>query len=136
MILEHTIIIADRNRNIRDFLYRELFSDGYNVLLAGDQSELFRLLDSEEEADLVVLDMDLPAFDGIETLLQIQSREPSVPVIIHTIYTEYMRHPTVMKAEAFVRKQGNPGQLKMVISEVLRKHYGHKLSLAEDDGAQ
>ena len=59
-----TLLIADRNRNIREFLQRELITDGYRVLLACDGRQVLKIIDNEAP-DLLIIDLDIPYADEI-----------------------------------------------------------------------
>lgn len=123
------ILVADGSAHIRDFLMRELCAEGYGIQLAADHGELFALLDQDTAADLVVLDLNLPFCGGMDVLVRLQNRTPPVPIIIHTIFTEYEHHSTVRAADAFVEKQGDPAALLCAIDKVLRRHYPQRFSL-------
>ena len=51
------VLIADRNRNIREFLQRELRTEGYKVLLACDARQVAKIMEIEAP-DLLILDLD------------------------------------------------------------------------------
>jgi CheY-like chemotaxis protein len=79
-----TILIADRNPRVRDFLRRELISDGYQTKIAKDGREVLQVIDADESCELLILDLDMPHMSGLSVLETIQRRKPSLPVIIHT----------------------------------------------------
>jgi len=121
---QFTILIADRNRHVRNFLRRELAAEGYRVESAKDGREVLRRLEVNELPDLLILDLEIPHVSGLEILTQLQDRVPMLPVVVHTFLTEYANHPVVEKAGAFVEKTGNNiDNLKAVILGVLRKWY-------------
>ncbi|MBW1738006.1 MAG: response regulator [Deltaproteobacteria bacterium] len=64
MAKKFTILIADRNRNVREFLKREMIAEGYRVRLAKNGQEVLKLAYQHGPLDLLILDMDLP--DAIE----------------------------------------------------------------------
>ncbi|MBP1709751.1 MAG: response regulator with CheY-like receiver, AAA-type ATPase, and DNA-binding domain, partial [Deltaproteobacteria bacterium] len=59
-----TLLIADRNRNIREFLQRELVTDGYRVLLACDGRQVVNIIE-KEAPDLLIVDLDIPYADEL-----------------------------------------------------------------------
>ena len=123
-INQFTILIADRNPNIREFLRRELISAGYRVQLAKDGREVLRMTRIDDSPDLLILDLEMPHVNGLEILEQLQDRGPMLPVVIHTFLTEYANHPAVQKAAAFVEKTGNNiDNLKAVIVGALANWY-------------
>jgi DNA-binding response OmpR family regulator len=105
-------------------LRRELAAEGYQVELAKDGREVLGMLDKEKLPDLLVLDLEIPHGGGVDILRLLQERKPMLPVVVHTLLTEYMSHPVVQKAAAFVEKTGdNIENFKAVILEVLWKSY-------------
>ncbi len=121
---QFAIIVADRNRHVRDFLKREFEADGYVILLAKDEKELLSLIDGAVPADLLILDLEVPCFGGADLMDQLNNRKPSMPVVVHTLLTEQSTHGAVQKAAAFLEKRGNNiDHLKDVVFGVLRRYY-------------
>ena len=61
-----TILVADKNKNVRDFLHRELAAEGYEVVVAGDGSQILAEIDREDRLDLLVFDLEMPGADSSE----------------------------------------------------------------------
>jgi len=123
-----TLLIADKNRNVRDFLRREFAADGYTVHVANDCHELMQFVGSEQPPDLLIFDLEMPYAGGPETLAQVQSCQPLLPVVVHTFLTEHTADHTVLKAAAVLEKKGtNVDSLKQVVIDVLKKTYPHRL---------
>lgn len=119
------ILIADRNRHVREFLRRELISEGYRVQVAKDDRELLSMIDIEAP-DLLILDLEIPYGGGLAVLQRLKDRNPPLPVVIHTFLTEYANHPDLQGQAALVEKMGNTDILKAAILEMLKKSYPFK----------
>ncbi len=117
------ILIADRNRHVREFLRRELRAEGYRVEVAGDGREVLKLLESDEPPHLLILDLEIPNLDELEIWARLQDRQPPLPVVVHTFLPEYPTRLTFPMAAAFLEKQGDTDHLKGTVAEVLEKHY-------------
>lgn len=118
---EKTILVADRNPNVREFLRRELSAEGYGVKLARNRQELLGPLEACQGIDLLILDLDLPLGDDSLILEDIRARIPSLPVVIHAFPNEDVHYPSKLKNAAFVEKEGNSiSRLKEVIGEILK----------------
>jgi DNA-binding NtrC family response regulator len=123
------LLIADRNRHVRDLLRREFVADGYVVQLAKDDRELMHLIERNLPLDLVIFDLEIPCEGGPELLEQLQENNPLLPVVIHTFLTEHAAHDAVRKCAAFVEKSGQSiDLLKQTVESVLRRHYPHRFA--------
>ncbi len=119
-----TLLIADRNRNVREFLRREFSADGYAVKLAKDDRELLNIIETDASGDLLILDPDMPYFGGSEVLEYLRNRIPSLPVVVHTFQTDCSAHEAVKNVAAFLEKKGtNIDHLKAVVRAVLQRCY-------------
>ncbi|MBN2372644.1 response regulator [bacterium] len=126
MSQEFRILIADRNRNICEFLKRELTNEGYLVQLTNNGWQVLRMM-FLAPPDLLLLDLDMPYLDGLEILELLENNKKSVPVIIHTLLKEHENHPLIQNTAAFLEKDENDvNTLKSIISEVLRKNYPYR----------
>ena len=77
------VLVVDDEREVRDLLEEFLSSRGYEVLLAATGTEALAVLDAEKPG-LVLLDIAMPEMGGVETLSQIATIHPAVPVIMVT----------------------------------------------------
>ena len=118
-----TILIADKNRNVRDFLRRELSAEGYDVCVARDGLQVFEELKSNNPPDLLVLDLEIPDTDNPRILQTTQKHQPPLPVIIHTFLTEESARDIAGQTEIFIEKSGNIDHLKAAIRDMLEKFY-------------
>ena len=117
-----TILIADRNRNVREFLKREMASENYNVRLAKNCEEVLEMLNKEKMIDLLILDLDLPDSNEVRLLKDLQQQFPTLPIVVHTFVSEYATHPVVLSTSTFVEKKGSSVEgLKKIVSDLLLK---------------
>lgn len=82
-ITEGKILVVDDEPSIRELLSVSLRFAGFKVETAADGHEAVRK-QAEFDADIVVLDIMLPDFDGYEVLRRIRERTPDVPVLFLT----------------------------------------------------
>ena len=134
MTEEFTILVADRNRHISEFLQRELSAEGYRIEIANDGPTVLEML-HKKTPDLLILDLEIPYIDGIEILEKLQREKNNVPVVVHTLLTHYANYPVVKRAAAFLEKQGNNiTGLKQVVFDVLRNCYPARFSPPHGNG--
>ncbi len=132
-----TILIADRNPRVRDFLRRELISEGYQTKIAKDGREVVEMTQGDDSCELLILDLDMPHMSGLGVLETIQRLRPSLPVIIHTFATEYEKHPAVQRAAGFWEKRGNNiDGFKAMVLQVLKKSYPNRFFHESGTGVQ
>ena len=128
-----TILIADRNRHVRELLRREFEADGYRVRLVKDGKQVLTVINSAEPLDLLILDLEIPYVDGVEIIERLRDSEPPVPVVIHTFFSEDVKSSAVEKASAIVEKTGdNIDHLRSVVNKVLQKFYPRQFAHLKD----
>ena len=116
----YSILIADRNRHVRDFLKREMAAAGYQLQTAKDGREVLRWIRSGEPFDLIILDPDLPDAGEIMILRTIQDQMPAIPIVIHTFLSDYTQLPADIRSSALVVKNGDSiDNLKKVVAQIL-----------------
>lgn len=77
------ILLVEDDKRLRKLIHDILKKEGYQVIEAGDGSEALKIFFEEREIQLVILDIMLPLFNGIEVLTQIR-KYSDVPVIMLT----------------------------------------------------
>ncbi|MBR9981780.1 MAG: response regulator [Desulfatitalea sp.] len=101
-----TILIADRNPYVRQFLQREMHRAGYAVLLADSGRQVLFWVERGLALDLIILDPDLPDADICHLLKQLNHRFPQLPIVIHG-HAEDEAKCIHNKGIRFVEKGGN-----------------------------
>jgi len=119
---EFTILIADRNPNVRELLKREMMAEGYRVRLAKDSREVLKWVFTQTPLDLLILDLDLPDAGEVEIFEKLNDRIPQLPVVLHSFQTDHANYPNALINAAFVEKRGNSiERLKKVVSKMLNR---------------
>lgn len=77
------ILVVDDDDAFRESIVQLLALSNHTVASAADGQLALRYL-SKNAADLVLLDMMMPVKEGYETLLEIRTRMPHLPVIAMT----------------------------------------------------
>src|SRR5579864_8436973 len=77
------ILVVDDEATILQTLRFNLERNGYVVCTAGDGRQALSVAETEKP-DLIVLDIMLPALDGIEVCREIRRRRSSTPVVMLT----------------------------------------------------
>jgi len=100
-----TILIVDDEETARTFVSEALRDAGYETFQAGDLAQARKVLDAGQ-ADIVLLDVNLPDGSGLTLLDRIGRENPSPPVIMITAYGEVEIAVEAMKlgAQDFLQK--------------------------------
>lgn len=77
------ILIAEDDEALARFIRQGLEAENYSIQIVSD-GEQARLAATEQEFDLVILDLNLPTVDGVGVLRHLRLRKPSLPVLILT----------------------------------------------------
>jgi CheY-like chemotaxis protein len=75
------ILLVDDDADVRRSLGNALTKAGYEVFTAGDGVEAVRQWRDLHGGDLIILDMFMPEKDGLETIVELRSHSPGVPII-------------------------------------------------------
>ncbi len=75
------ILLVDDDPDVRRSLENALTKAGYEVVRAADGAEAVRQWRDLHGGDLVILDMFMPEKDGLETMIELRSHSPGVPII-------------------------------------------------------
>ncbi len=93
---------------------------GYQVTTATNGTDAIQLC-KEEQFDLIFLDENMPGLTGLETLSDIKSMEPDLPVIMITKSEEeqIMDEAIGSKITDYLIKPVNPNQILLTIKKVV-----------------
>ncbi len=92
------ILVVDDDKNIRKLINTHLVKTRlYEVTEASNGEACLKKMDIFRP-DMILLDLQMPGIDGMETLKEIRKREPHMPVVIMTA------HGTIEKAVDSMRK--------------------------------
>ncbi|MFU2210818.1 response regulator [Solidesulfovibrio sp. C21] len=115
-----SLVIAERNANIRELLRREFGREGYAVTTASSGAEVLALLREPELVDLLVLDAEIGGSDGASLVPRLTRLFPRLPVVLHVFAGQEGDEGSVVR----VRKEGDFERLKHVVYEVLANRAG------------
>jgi DNA-binding response OmpR family regulator len=112
------ILIVDDEEHIRFLYSEELAEEGYQVITAESG---FRLLEriEEEKPDLVVLDIKMVDFNGLDILQDIRNKYYDLPVILCTAYDTFKEDMKSIAADHYVIKSFDLTELKSRIAQAL-----------------
>ena len=117
------ILIVDDEPDTIMILQDRFEMDNYEVMTASDGSEALALID-QELPDLVLLDIQMPGMDGMETLGHVHQRYPGLLVIMLTAHGTIQRavEATKLGAYDFLEKPFQPERIKQKVDQALDHH--------------
>ena len=112
------ILIVDDEEHIRFLYSEELTDDGYEVVTADSG---FQLLDriAQEKPDLVILDIKMVDYNGLDLLQDIRNKYYDLPVILCTAYDTFKEDMKSIAADFYVIKSFDLTELKNKIKMAL-----------------
>ncbi len=129
METQYTILIADRNSHVREFLRREMTEAGFRVLQAEKGRDVIDLVYHCESLMLVVIDPDLPDMEETVLLKRLGDRIPALPVVIHAFQSDGIDYYRYLKNLDFVEKGGR--SIEKLKKVVLEKYSARKAKLSK-----
>ncbi len=110
----NTILIVDDEEWIRKFYEDELTEEGYEVITSGDGAKVLKLIE-QKCPDLIILDIRLGEYNGLDLLQDIRNSYYDLPVILCTAYSVYKYDMRSMAADYYVVKSADLTELKIRI---------------------
>lgn len=116
------VLIADDHAIVRQGL-RQILSDTPDMTVGGEAAngvEVLQKLRSEGPWDVLLLDVAMPGKNGIDTLKQVKTEFPRLPVLVLSMYPEDQYAVRLLKAgaAAYLTKESAPEQLVTAIRTV------------------
>ncbi len=113
-----TILLVEDDKNQRLLYEQELRHEGYEVVTTSNGKEALEKV-QEQLPDIIIMDINMPKMDGIETMGRVLSKNKEIPVIINTAYSNYKDSFMSWAADAYIVKSSDLSELKDKIKEVL-----------------
>jgi CheY-like chemotaxis protein len=79
-------LLVDDNKDVLIYLNRILVDTGISILTARSGIEAIDIIKSNDGIDVVILDMQMPEMNGIETTREIKKIRSNLPIIAQTAY--------------------------------------------------
>jgi DNA-binding response OmpR family regulator len=115
------ILIVDDEPNVR-LMFRTSLASTADGAVIGEAEDGDAALEKVEDAsfDVIILDLQMPGVDGMETLRRLRARGDNTPVVVVTAHGEVPHAVEAMKLGAvdFLAKPLTPDTLRRVVAEV------------------
>lgn len=100
------ILVADDQTEMRTLIRKMLVRRGYEVVEASDGPDLVRVLidgltaDESRAPDLIITDVRMPGFTGLEVLARLRREQWDTPVILITAFGDAKLHSEAQRLGA------------------------------------
>jgi DNA-binding response OmpR family regulator len=115
---KHKILIVDDEEVILMLYKEELEEEGYDVITANDGHKLLEKID-QEQPDLVLLDIKMAEYNGLDLLQDIRKTFYNIPVILCSAYSSFKGDLKSIAADYYVVKSSDLTELKQKIKMAL-----------------
>lgn len=117
-----TILVADDEKSMREFLEIMLTREGYEVVTASTAEEAIESI-SSRSIDLVISDINMPKASGMAVLKSSMETDSNTPVIMITAFAAADTAVKAMKMGAYdyITKPFNVDEIKLVVAKALER---------------
>ncbi len=114
-----TVLVVEDDQEMRNLLFEELWSEGYQLREARDGDEAFLAM-LQSMPDLIITDLRMPS-GGLEYVNRLRTFAPNCPIIVMTAFADDQARADVTKAgaTAFLNKPVHLSELKGRVKELL-----------------
>jgi two-component system chemotaxis response regulator CheY len=116
-----TIMLVDDEAHIRKFISLLLRHLGVDQIIEASNGSLAIELYKKERPDLVMLDVNMPVMDGLETLKALKAINPDCVVIMLTSLAnrQTIDQAAALGAANYIRKDAPPEELGRALSDTI-----------------
>ena len=122
------ILLVDDEEYIRELYTEELSAEGHNVATAATGHNLVKKIDNLQP-EVVVLDIRLVDYDGLELLQEIRNEHHDLPVILCTAYDTYKYDQKSIAADYYVIKSFDLSQLKTALLRAIEANGSYEQAM-------
>ncbi len=121
------VLVIDDEQDIRDILSVTLTDAGYAVICAPD-GHTGMMLATREEPQIVITDIKMPGFSGLEVLEKIKKMKPETEVIVTTGFGDVKKAVTALQYDAsdFISKPIDDAALHMALKRARQRYIDRK----------
>lgn len=117
----HTLLLAQKESMQDTEFLSELRQKGFNILIATSGEEAFQFCQEHSEIELILVGIDLPGRNGIETIRYIRQTNETVPVILLSQYVtlDSLRLANGIGCNEILQTPLNRGALDAIVTKYI-----------------
>lgn len=117
-VSKHILIVEDEPK-IRGLLCRCLKEEGFFALEAEDGQKALNLIQMLNNVDLIILDIRLPKFSGLDIYDVIKKEFPRIKIVVSSVYTIEEQEFLIADADDYYYKSESVSVLVEKINRLL-----------------
>ena len=122
------ILLVDDEEYIRHLYSEELSEEDHEIFTVATGHNLLKRIDLLQP-EVVILDIRLVDYDGLELLQEIRKRYHDLPVILCTAYDTFKYDEKAAAADSYVIKSFDLSELKVAIQRALVADISFRLTV-------
>ena len=83
---EHILLLAMTDTSFKRDVVNFLEKESYRLLFAATGEEVISIFGEHPEINIILINIDLPVINGIETITKIRQLDANVPIILMVTY--------------------------------------------------
>lgn len=121
-----TVLVVDDEAHIRKFVSLMIESLGEAVVLQAANGREALQIYERERPDLVLLDVNMPRFDGLQTLRELKHLYPEGPVVMLTslVNRQTVEECLLLGARGYLRKDNPPEEMTAQLHRIISDCFG------------
>jgi DNA-binding NtrC family response regulator len=123
------ILLVDDEKHLRTLYTEELAEVGHQIRTAASGRNLLKKI-ALLQPEVVVLDIKIGDYDGLELLQDIRNRHHSLPIILCSSYDTFKEDPRSIAADYYVVKSFDLSELKLAIQRAVEADASMRVALS------
>ncbi|MBU1626653.1 sigma-54 dependent transcriptional regulator [bacterium] len=118
-----SILFIDDEKNFLEIFKAYFTKEDYKVHIASSAKDGLKILQQNEDIELVVTDYQMPDMNGMELFYKLRETQPDIPVILLTAYGSIDQAVEALKSGIFYyfKKPVDFLKIKIIIKETIEK---------------
>jgi DNA-binding response OmpR family regulator len=82
MAKTHKILVIEDETNLQKPLTLKLHAEGYETEVAGNGDQAMKILKTQKDFSLIILDLIMPQVNGFEVLRRLKEQKYEIPILV------------------------------------------------------
>jgi DNA-binding response OmpR family regulator len=115
--MKKILVVDDDEMNLLLY-YEELSDEGYEVIITSNCDDFMQLV-AQQKPDVIILDIKMGEFNGLDILQEIRNLYYNLPIILCSAYPVFKYDLRSIAADYYIVKNSDLSELKLKIKMAL-----------------